>query len=67
MNDSKPCKTITDLFNSFHNELENIVLDSVENQLDIKTLDTMFEDLDSMQEEYHAKIKNFFREECKNV
>lgn len=49
-------KAVNDLFYSFHSEFEAIVMDLTEDKLDKRTFDTMFEDFDSLQEEYHNRI-----------
>ena len=56
-------KAMAELFYSFHSELEAIVMDMVGDLIDKRTLDTMFEDLDSLQEEYHEKLRKIYRED----
>ncbi len=56
-------KATAELFYSFHSELEAIVMDMVGDLIDKRTLDTMFEDLDSLQEEYHEKLRKIYRED----
>ena len=56
-------KAMAELFYSFHSELEAIVMDTVGEMIDRRTLDTMFEDLDSLQEEYHEKLRKIYRED----
>ncbi|MBR1664080.1 MAG: hypothetical protein IJ696_07125 [Ruminococcus sp.] len=56
-------KATEELFYSFHSELEAIVMDMVGDLIDKRTLDTMFEDLDSLQEEYHEKLRKIYRED----
>ena len=59
--DSMPdCKAVNDLFYSFHSEFEAIVMDMIGEKVDKRTLDTMFEDFDSLQEEYHNRIKKIY-------
>ena len=59
--DSMPdYKAVNDLFYSFHSEFEVIVMDMIGEKIDKRTLDTMFEDFDSLQEEYHNRIKDFY-------
>lgn len=59
--DSMPdCKAVNDLFYSFHSEFEAIVMDMIGEKIDKRTLDTMFEDFDSLQEEYHNRIKKIY-------
>ena len=59
-------KAMAELFYSFHSELEAIVMDMVGEMTDKRTFDTMFEDLDSLQEEYHNKLKKIYREDGEN-
>lgn len=56
-------KALAELFYSFHSEFEAIVMDMVGDKIDERTLDTMFEDFDSLQEEYHKKLRTIFRED----
>lgn len=56
-------KALAELFYSFHSEFEAIVMDMVGDKIDERTLDTMFEDFDSLQEEYHNKLRTIFRED----
>ena len=59
--DSMPdYKAVNDLFYSFHSEFEAIVMDMTADKIDKRTFDTMFEDFDSLQEEYHNRIKKFY-------
>lgn len=53
-------KAVNDLFYSFHSEFEAIVMDMIGEKVDKRTLDTMFEDFDSLQEEYHNRIKKIY-------
>ena len=46
------CREIEELFYSFHSEFESIVMDLVEGEIDRHILDAMFEDFDTLQEEY---------------
>ena len=52
--------TVNKLFYDFHSEFEAIVMDMVAGKIDKRTLDTMFEDFDSLQEDYHNRLKNLF-------
>ena len=54
-------REIEELFYSFHSEFESIVMDLVEGKIDRRILDTMFEDFDTLQEEYSNKIKKLWR------
>ena len=54
-------REIEDLFYSFHSEFESIVMDLVEGKIDRRILDAMFEDFDTLQEEYGNKIKKLWR------
>ncbi len=59
-------KSIAELFYSFHSEFEAIVMDMIGEKTDKRTLDTMFEDLDRLQEEYHNRLKRIYREDGEN-
>ena len=50
--------TVNMLFYDFHSEFEAIVMDMLGDKIDKRTLDTMFEDFDSLQEDYHNRLKN---------
>ena len=54
-------REIEELFYSFHSEFESIVMDLVEGKIDRRILDAMFEDFDTLQEEYGNKIKKLWR------
>ena len=56
-------KAVSELFYSFHSEFEAIVMDMIAEKTDRRTRDTMFEDLDSLQEEYHKKLQEIYRED----
>lgn len=56
-------KAVSELFYSFHSEFENIVMDMIAEKTDRRTLDTMFEDFDNLQEEYHKKLQKIYRED----
>lgn len=58
-------KAVNDLFYSFHSEFEAIVMDMAADKIDKRTLDTMFEDFDSLQEEYHNRIKKIYGKDGK--
>ena len=49
-------KAIDKLFYSFHSEFEAIVMDMIAEKTDKRIMDTMFEDFDCLQEEYHEKL-----------
>lgn len=62
--DSMPdYKAVNDLFYSFRSDFEAIVMDMIGEKIDKRTLDIMFEDFDSLQEEYHNRIKDFYRKD----
>ena len=62
--DSMPdCKAVNDLFYSFHSEFEAIVMDMIAEKTDKRIMDTMFEDFDRLQEEYHEKLRQICRED----
>ena len=54
-------REIEELFYSFHSEFESIVMDLVGGKIDRRILDAMFEDFDTLQEEYSNKIKKLWR------
>ncbi len=49
-------KAIDSLFNGYHSECESIIMDMVADKIDRKTLDTLFSDLDELQEDYHNRL-----------
>lgn len=49
-------KAIDSLFYDYHSEVESIIMDMVADKIDKKTLDTLFADLDELQEEYHNRL-----------
>ena len=55
------CREIEELFYSFHSEFESIVMDLIGGKIDRRILDAMFEDFDTLQEEYGNKIKKLWR------
>lgn len=59
-------KTIDELFYSFHNEFESIVMDMIGETTDKHILDTMFEDFDRLQEEYHERLKQICEKDKEN-
>lgn len=56
-------KAVNDLFYSFHSEFEAIVMDMIGEKIDKRTVDIMFENFDSLEEEYHNRIKDFYGKE----
>ena len=56
-------KAIDKLFYSFHSEFEAIVMDMIAEKTDKRIIDTMFEDFDRLQEEYHEKLRQICRED----
>lgn len=56
-------KAVAELFYSFHSEFEAIVMDMVAEKTDKRTLDMMFEDFDCLQEEYHEKLRQIYKED----
>ena len=54
-------REIEELFYSFHSEFESIVMDLIGGEIDRRILDAMFEDFDTLQEEYGNKIKKLWR------
>ena len=57
---------VTDrLFYDYHSEVESIIMDMVADKIDRKTLDTVFSDLDELQEKYHDRLSDLLRKgEC---
>ena len=45
------------LFYDYHSEVESIVMDMIFDKIDKKLLDTIFSDLDELQEKYHNRLK----------
>ena len=56
-------KAIDKLFYSFHSEFEAIIMDMIGEKTDKRIIDTMFEDFDRLQEEYHEKLRQICRED----
>ena len=56
-------KAVDKLFYSFHSEFEAIVMDMIGEKTDKRIMDTMFEDFDRLQEEYHEKLRHICRED----
>ena len=56
-------KAVDELFYSFHSEFEAIVMDMIAEKADKRIVDTMFEDFDRLQEEYHEKLRQIRRED----
>lgn len=56
-------KAVDELFYSFHSEFEAIVMDMIGEKTDKRIIDTMFEDFDRLQEEYHEKLRQICRED----
>ena len=50
------------LFYDYHSECESIIMDMVADKIDRKTLDTVFADLDELQEKYHDRLSDLYRE-----
>ena len=58
-------KAVDSLFYSYHSEVESIIMDMVADKIDRKTLDTVFADLDELQEKYHDRLDDLLRKgEC---
>ena len=58
-------KATDSLFYDYHSECESIIMDMIADKIDRKTLDTVFADLDELQEEYHNRLKHLLRKgEC---
>ena len=49
------------LFYDYHSECESIIMDMVADKIDRKTLDTLFSDLDELQEKYHDRLSDLLR------
>lgn len=56
-------KAVDELFYSFHSEFEAIVMDMIDEKTDKRIIDTIFEDFDRLQEEYHEKLRQICRED----
>ena len=54
-------KAIDSLFYDYHSECEAIIMDMVADRIDRKTLDTVFADLDELQEKYHNRLDDLLR------
>ena len=48
---------VNSLFYDYHSEFEAIIMDMITDKIDKKLLDTIFSDLDELQEEYHNRLK----------
>ena len=59
-------KAVDKLFYSFHSEFEAIIMDMIGEKTDKRIIDTMFEDFDRLQEEYHEKLRQICREDGEN-
>ena len=59
-------KAVDKLFYSFHSEFEAIIMDMIGEKTDKRIIDTMFEDFDRLQEEYHEKLRQICREDGDN-
>ena len=58
-------KAIDSLFYDYHSECESIIMDMIADKIDRKTLDTVFADLDELQEKYHNRLDDLLRKgEC---
>jgi len=58
-------KAINSLFYDYHSECESIIMDMIADKIDWKTLDTVFTDLDELQEKYHGRLSELLRKgEC---
>ena len=58
-------KAINSLVYDYHSECESIIMDMIADKIDWKTLDTVFTDLDELQEKYHDRLSDLLRkEEC---
>lgn len=58
-------KAIDSLFYVYHSECESIIMDMVADKIDRKTIDTLFADLDELQEKYHDRLSYLLRKgEC---
>ena len=49
-------KAIDSLFYGYHSECEAIIMDMIADKVDRNTLDTVFADLDELQEDYHNRL-----------
>ena len=56
-------KATDSLFYNYHSEVESIIMDLVADKIDRKTLDTLFSDLDELQEKYHDRLSDLLRKE----
>ena len=54
-------KAVNKLFYDYHSECEAIIMDMVADKIDKNTLDTVFADLDELQEKYHDRLKDLYR------
>ena len=58
-------KAINSLVYDYHSECESIIMDMIADKIDWKTLDTVFTDLDELQEKYHDRLSDLLqKEEC---
>ena len=58
-------KAVNKLFYDYHSEIEAIIMDMVADKIDRKKLDTLFSDLDELQEKYHDRLSDLLRKwEC---
>ena len=58
-------KAVNKLFYDYHSEVESIIMDMVADKIGRKTLDTLFADLDELQEKYHNRLDDLLRKgEC---
>ena len=65
LNTDTDFNTIDRLFYDYHSECETIIMDMTSEKIDRNTFDTVFSDLDELQENYHNRLKDLFREgEC---
>ncbi len=54
-------KEIDSLFYDYHSECESIIMDLIADKIDRKTLDTVFADLNELQENYHSRLNDLLR------
>jgi hypothetical protein len=54
-------KAINRMFYDYHSECESIIMDMFADKIDRKTLDTLFSDLDELQEKYHDRLNDLLR------
>ena len=54
-------KAVNKLFYDYHSEIEAIIMDMVADKIDRKKLDTLFSDLDELQEKYHDRLSDLLR------